>query len=808
MTRLVAAASVTLLALSVTASDAIVVEKGSPRTQTDSLSFSSLTLHDSFTASGSAVLTPDSGAVIDLAPDAGDTATFTLSGSAKFASGSGRTSTLRFGKGTGLVSVEMTGSATESAKIEIPSVGETDDGETTARRIIELKSGSFSTYSITNSSARPVEILFAGGTLSLANYAGTTFFASEESPVVLRGSATASIDLGPGWFPWYLAGVADRSVATAGDCDLTFSRVDRGADNWGRIWLNRPIAWGHTGTTRFTGVSCRTDKDDVLPHGAGLGGLVFATHSYQVYQGYPYTAILDLNGTTQTVNSLDVSSGSFVTNSSSKVKVACLQFGADDTDGMFTGIAASSVTVRKIGAGTLTLKDATVTAPTAVAGSLTISGTTTVRGFGDFVDLTPVLIEKAPSTIPDGYTNAYHERYGGSPKTVMEASGLLAATAKAVSVPADATLVVESAADEAVERFVAIDAKGAFVKTGAGALSVRGSEACPQTFSGLVRAAEGRLALSGMGLTNAYWRLSISKTIKDNFPALSLVEFGLFDVDGNRVNQGTYAFNAAGKDASALAEKEITCTAGLAFGTRSDGNPKDPHYILNGTWWDSLDVTGMEDGYETPAAVVFTFRLPAGTAPVHSYAFCANGPIPTTWTIETSPDGVNWTTADSRADFYTGKFSWDYAYYYWHLDNRWGNVSGLPLTFAAADEASASVTVDGAWLRADAGATLDVGGASGTPAGVEVDATAPGGAIAGLKSAQGLTLRIVNLPDGQTRASLAEVANLVTLSGGVTAEDLATWHVTVNGRATRMKAKMDGAGRVSVASPGLALIIR
>lgn len=801
MTRLVAAASATLLALSVTASDAIVVEKGSPRTQTESLSFSSLTLHDSFTASGSAVLTPDSGAVIDLAPDAGDTATFTLSGSAKFASESGRTSTLRFGKGTGLVSVEMTGSATESAKIEIPSDGETAGGETTARRIVELQSGSFCTYSITNSSARPVEILFAGGTLSLANWGGTTFFATEESPVVLRGSSTASINLGPGWYPWYLAGDADRSVATAGDCDLTFAVVNRSAGDWGRIWLNRPIAWGHTGTTRFTGVSCRTDKDDVLPHGAGLGGLVFATHPYQVSQGYPYTAILDLNGTTQTVNSLDVSSSSFVTNSSSKVKVACLQFGADDTDGTFTGVAASNVTVRKIGAGTLTLADATVTAPTAVAGSLAISGTTTVHGFGDFVDLTPVLPVKNDAST--GVTDVnYCEQYGGSPKKVMEASGFLSATAKTVSVPADATLVVESAADEAVERFVSIDAKGAFVKMGAGALSVRGSADCPQAFAGLVRAAEGRLSLSGMGLTNAYWRLSISKTIRAEFPVMSITEFGLFDVDGNRVNQGTYAFNAAGKDASALAEKEITCTAGLTF---KNGNPRN---ILDGTYYNRLFVTGMEDGYETPAAVVFTFRLPAGTAPVHSYAFCANGPIPTTWTIETSPDGVNWTAADSRADFYTGKFSWSYAYYYWHLDNRWGVASGLPLTFAAADEASASVTVDGAWLRADAGATLDVGGASGTPAGVEVDATAPGGAIAGLKSAQGLTLRIVNLPDGQTRASLAEVANLVTLSGGITAEDLATWHVTVNGRATRMKAKMDGAGRVSVAAPGLALIIR
>ncbi len=782
------------------ASPEITVPRGSSQTKTESLSFSKMTLHDDLKANGTGgdvnnpmTLTPDAGAVIELAPDAGDSAVLRLQGNVRFTDG--RNALLRFGEGVGKVISEVWGNcSTPWPKIEVSSEA---SGADDVLRIAELNAGPFNNSSITNKNARPVEILFNGGSLTTSVWGGRTLSATELNPIVLRGGDGKDIRLEPGWYPWWLAGDADRSVATTGACDVVIATDSRGADNWGRIWLDRPLAWGHTGDTVARGVEIRTDKDDVLPYGPGTGGLVLSSTVWQVNNGYPLTAILDLNGTTQTVNSLDVSVNSCATNRAAKA--ACLRFGAGGADGTLKGVVAPNVKVRKVGAGTLTLDGATVTAPDVAAGSLAIAGETTVNGFGDLVELTPVL------PVKDNDTN-YNESKGGSPKKVMEASGLLTVAPRTVTVNEGGSLTFQNETAEALERFVKLDAKGAFVKKGAGALSVRGSANCPQTFSGVVRAAEGTLTLSGMGVTNAFWRVTVTGMAGKDMKEATLGEIGLFDADGNRVNlkASGYSWQKDLTDATQLqGEQCLVVPTGLTYST--DNGNKTPNNLFNGVWYNWMHIKS-ETALES---IAITFRLPENLASAHSYAFTTVGGLPTSWTVETSVDGVNWTLADRRADVYAdGRFSWDYAYYYWYLDGRWGGFAGLPFTFAFANEKTDDVTIDDAMLRADEGATLDVSAAAGTPAGIEVDATTPGGTIVGMPSVRNGTLRIVNLPSGQSRADLTKVASLVTCAGGLTAEDLATWRVTVNGKATRMGVKMDADGHVSVTALGLAVIIR
>ena len=222
-----------------------------------------------------------------------------------------------------------------------------------------------------------------------------------------------------------------------------------------------------------------------------------------------------------------------------------------------------------------------------------------------------------------------------------------------------------------------------------------------------------------------------------------------------------------------------------------------------------IDETESGENFEV---FTITFRLPEGQAAACSYAFASyGGKVPMSWTVETSPDGVNWTVADSRTDAYPKYGTWlpGYAYYcYWYLDGRWDGFAGLPFTFASANEQTEAVTIDGAMLRADKGATLDVSAAAGTPAGIEIDATAPGGTIVGMPSVKNGELRIVNLPENQSRSDLTKAGCLVACTGGLTAADLATWRVTVNGETTRLRVKMDAKGHVGVTTPGLALIIR
>ena len=750
------------------------------------------------------MLKPDAGAVIELAPNADDTATFALKGDAGFESDeAGRNTTLRFGKGKGLVTVASWRTA-DGPRLEVSSDA-AGDGD--VLRIVELNAGRYSTASITNKNAKPVEILFAGGSLGIGPWGTASLFATAENPIVLRGSETSDIRLDPKYFPWYLAGDADRSVVTTGACDVVISQGRRDAKNWGRIYLNHPIAWGHTGDTVACGVEICTDKDDVLPYGPGTGGLVLSSTVWQVQNDNPLTAILDLNGTTQTVNSLDVSQSSCATNKAAKM--ACLKFGEGDADGTLKGVVAPNVKVRKVGTGTLTLDGATVTKPDVAAGSLAIAGETTVNGFGDLAELPPVL----PAEANDAN---YDYRKGGSPKKVLEASGCLAATPLRVTVNEGGTLAYRNEADTVFDRvaeFVSLDATGAFVKKGAGALSVRGSANCPQTFKGLVCAAEGTLTLSGRGNTNAFWRVTVKKMASTTDLAKAVFsELGLFDANGNRINQKAsgYAYRADATAATDLLAEQVMMTPAVKYAVEYNVS-RTPAGLFTGAESSYLKLDGTESG-ESLEAFAITFRLPEGQAAACSYAFASyGGKVPMSWTVETSPDGVNWTVADSRTDAYPKYGTWlpGYAYYcYWYLDGRWDGFAGLPFTFASANEQTEAVTIDGAMLRADKGATLDVSAAAGTPAGIEIDATAPGGTIVGMPSVKNGELRIVNLPENQSRSDLTKAGCLVACTGGLTAADLATWRVTVNGETTRLRVKMDAKGHVGVTTPGLALIIR
>lgn len=803
----------------------IVVGRGEPRVATESLTYSTMTLHDSFTAKGEGArmtLTAASGAVIELAPNAADTATLTLQGLAQFDQSGESRALLKTGAGMGSILVNLSKIYDWKWPDGVwPAIEVSDETPANAEGVVplaELKAGPFNHLAITNKNSHPVEIRFAGGFLNIGRWGEKTLVATESNPIVLRGDENADIRIEPGWYPWRMGGVADRSVVTTGACDVLFYAVNRGSNDWARIWLEKAVAWGHTGDLVSEGVEIKTSVSDTLPHGTGTGGVVLRTGNYEVESGYPYTAILDLNGTTQTVNSLDVSKSSYATNSHSKTAV--LTFGADDMDGTLKGVVAANVKVRKLGTGTLTLDDATVTAPDIVDGGLSVTGVTTMAGLGDLSALTPVRA-KDRHTMGEGEKDEnYRVQDGGTPKKVMEASGFLAATPRPVAVQKGGTLVFTNEAAETLERLVSIDAKGAFVKTGAGTLSVRGSAACPQRFKGLVRAASGRLSFSGMGITNAFWRVTITKTAKNpTLKELNLCQFGLFDADGNRINSkgNGYMWRKDVTDATNLSAGEVFASPGLVYDTEeAAGNPGN---LFRSEYWARMNVTGIVENGVTnvPTEISFTFRLddaaaaPAqARAPAQSYAFADNGTIPSSWTIETSPDGVNWTLADTRTEFYEkDSIVSGYRWYYWHLDGRWGESSGLPLTFAYANEVSSGVDLTEAMLRADAGATLDVTSVTNRPAGIQVDATMPGGTIVGLPSLRNKTLEIVNLPAGAPRSSLADIASLVTCSGGaLTADDLATWRVTVNGAATWLRATMDEDGHVRVVAPGLTVIIR
>ncbi len=97
--------------------------------------------------------------------------------------------------------------------------------------------------------------------------------------------------------------------------------------------------------------------DEVLPHGAGAGGLVIDGTQ---------KGVLDLNGKTETVNRLTGLGAAVLANSSSLTGV--LRAGADDSDTIFSGSLQAGAVLDKIGTGTLTYSNMA-----ASAGSIRIS---------------------------------------------------------------------------------------------------------------------------------------------------------------------------------------------------------------------------------------------------------------------------------------------------------------------------------------------------------------------------------------------------------------------------------------------------
>jgi autotransporter-associated beta strand protein len=126
-------------------------------------------------------------------------------------------------------------------------------------------------------------------------------------------------------------------------------------------------------------LSCvlRLGQSEVLPHGAGKGGLKIGADSS--HNNTLPTATLDLNGKTETVNTLSSGPRAALTSSTAGGR---LSVGALDEDSDYRGTLASGATLEKRGAGTLRLAGATLTAGTvdAKAGTVVSGGPNLAAG--------------------------------------------------------------------------------------------------------------------------------------------------------------------------------------------------------------------------------------------------------------------------------------------------------------------------------------------------------------------------------------------------------------------------------------------
>lgn len=362
---------------------------------------------------------------------------------------------------------------------------------------------------------------------------------------------------------------------------------------------------------------------------------------------------------------------------------------------------------------------------------------------------------------------------------------------------------MNSGEDQILEH-LKFDVAGTLRKQGGGRTVIRDSAAAPQRFSGLIHAADGTLAFSGMGITNEWWRLTVTKRRGGAaLHTMCLHEWGLFDVDGNRLNKGIGKGPTdlqESDDMSSLENGKVTWPSDLLF----QDNNHDIDNMFDGQWYYWAAITGTASGV-TPDKIVVAIRLKAGQKPVHSYAFSDNSNvnIPTSWKIETSPDGRNWTTVDEKTDYYAADDRGAVGYYYyWWNDKRWGGAFGLPLTFSYANEETSDVDVAGARVRADAGATVDLTGTKGALTGIEYDAAAGGGTVRAFRAAPNGTVALAGL----TRKEAVGLLDL-SLPGATDVENFTSWKVTIGGVTKRMVVSYDAAAEKLLLSPGGCMVI-
>ena len=282
----------------------------------------------------------------------------------------------------------MIGTVGYGSKFTLCSDVTSDTGTNDILRL--LTNGTASYHFISNQNASvAARILFEGGEMWSLNEWSTKFQVSDGAKIVLQCVDGNPIKLrsygtdhrlfsGPGTFE------------TAGDGDFVLLQnsystnrktITLSTDEGGRF------VWGHSGRFVLGGLCIlEMGSDDVLPHGPQTGPVFIANGLASSETG---PLVIDLNGTSNTVNGIawidDWHDGNWtfarnhvVTNSSATVATLGLDVSSDANlsailNAKFAANAPSTIRLRKVGAGTLSVDNAKAVATLATNACLQVA---------------------------------------------------------------------------------------------------------------------------------------------------------------------------------------------------------------------------------------------------------------------------------------------------------------------------------------------------------------------------------------------------------------------------------------------------
>ena len=365
----------------------------------------------------------------------------------------------------------------------------------------------------------------------------------------------------------------------------------------------------------------------------------------------------------------------------------------------------------------------------------------------------------------------------------------------------ESNLLVEGSTAAAV-------AASEIIKTGTGTFLVHSEAALAAD----VHVAEGTLAFSRPGTTNHWLRFTFTKMNYNS--AFQLSELVLMNAAGSRVDGGGQSVNitsgvGAGTGGSYVANADAGCAPqdmapqSIWANDQSwllnepDGGYRDrsPSAIFDGQSWTRLRYSTAPSDANPK---VFVVRMSANTAETYQYNFrtgYSGTTHPTSWKVETSPDGVNWTYSDAHNDVTPP--SGVQAYYNGGVHYRLLGGRDGAAGFAA-----------GANVQVDRGATLDCSHVTGgqTLSSLTVDCAAGtgDGTLVNVAFAAAGEVRLVNFP---ANTPLENYELPLVFTDAADTANAHAWTLYVNGVATTKKLSYRN-GRLICLPQGTALLFR
>ena len=391
---------------------------------------------------------------------------------------------------------------------------------------------------------------------------------------------------------------------------------------------------------------------------------------------------------------------------------------------------------------------------------------------------------------------------------------------------AGATLIADgcrvSVTGEARLRGLALETVngGVFVKVGDERLAAYE----PGAIRGDLHVANGSVVFSQYGFAQKYWRWTFTKMYNGPKP-LHLGRFWIFGTNGECVAPGmpglsyvssTTALSAGNVRWRYDSSTNLALKAGvpdwqgysrLEYCFRTNFN----QYLNNFAHLSSPEI----DPGNAASHLGFELRLKAAAKPVTGYNFMAvlANDYATSWTVEASDDGVEWTTVETRNDVVhknpQGYYFYDGEAAYVAAGNSPVQVRGKPIEFfhfTGYRNDGLSTLTDLLSVQVDQDATLDLRAFSdGQPISrIAIDLSAGGGTVYGGMVAANGTLALTNV--AASGFNLSDALPL-TLDGLGDTANLRTWSVVIDGAPSKYKI-MCSNGQLALVPPGVTIIFR